>query len=340
MKQQTIKDIARICNASVSTVSRVLNNHQDVSDAMRKRILDVIEQCGYIPNNSARNLVCTSSDTIALVVRGVSNPFFTRIIKGVEQEIYRRGYSMALHQINADDDELKTAVMLATERKLLGILFLGGRFNYTPEDTARLDIPYVCCTYTNTFGSLDPASYSSIAVDDKKEAHDAVMRLYACGHRRIAALVARENDKSISELRFAGYKQALEECGLPLVPSLVECTGSFDMPAAYEGMRRLIARDNTFTAVFTIADAMAIAAVKALTDSGCRVPEDRSVIAIDGLELSQYTIPTLTTLEQPADTIASQSAGLLIDIIEGKGQNRHVVLGTNLREGGSVMPIN
>lgn len=98
MKQQTIKDIARICNVSISTVSRVLNNHQDVSDAMRKRILDVIAQCGYIPNNSARNLVCTSSDTIALVVRGVSNPFFTRIIKGVGQAIYRRGYSMALRR--------------------------------------------------------------------------------------------------------------------------------------------------------------------------------------------------------------------------------------------------
>lgn len=229
--------------------------------------------------------------------------------------------------------------MLATERKLLGILFLGGRFNYKPDDMARLGIPYVCCTYTNTFGSLDPASYSSIAIDDKKEAHDAVMRLYACGHRRIAALIASENDQSISELRFAGYKQALAECGLPLVPSLVECTGSFDMPAAYEGMKRLIARNNTFTAVFIISDAMAIASVKALTDSGCRVPEDRSVIAIDGLELSKYTIPTLTTLEQPADTIVRQSAGLLIDIMEGKAQNRHVVLGTNLREGGSVMPI-
>ena len=281
----TIKDIARMCGVSVSTVSRVLNGHQDVSDEMRSRILAVIEQSGFIPNNSARNLVCSSTDTIALVVRGVSNPFFTRIIKGLEQEIYRRGYSVALHQINSDEDELKTACVLATERKLLGIVLLGGRFNYTHDDISRLNVPFVCCTYTNTFGSLDSAAYSSVAVDDKKEASNAVRYLCSRGHRKIAALVAREADTSISELRFAGYKQALSEYGLPFDPALVECTGSFDMGDAYAAMKRLMER-TSFTAVFTIADAMAIAAIKALTDKGLRVPEDCSVIAIDGLELS------------------------------------------------------
>ncbi len=336
MKQQTIKDIARLCDVSVSTVSRVLNNHQDVSDEMRKRVMEVIQQNGYIPNNSARNLVRTSSDTIALVVRGASNPFFARVIKGVEQEIYRRGYSMILHQIGSDDDEIKTAAMIAKEKRLLGILFLGGRFNYSSEETDLLSIPFVCCTYTNTFGSLDSKSYSSVAIDDKKEAYDAVKRLYRSGHRRIAALVARTNDKSISELRFSGYMQALEECGLSLDMSLVMKTDSFNMPDAYEGMKRLIESKKDFTAVFTIADAMAIAAIKALADQGRRVPEDCSIISIDGIELSNYTIPTLTTLEQPADVIAKESACLLIDLIEGNGENRHVVLGTSLRQGNSL----
>jgi len=339
LKQQTIKDIARLCNVSVSTVSRVLNDHQDVSDDMRKRVMEVIKQNGYIPNNSARNLVLTSSDTIALVVRGVSNPFFARIIKGVEQEIYHRGYSMILHQIGSDDDEIKTAAMIAKEKRLRGILFLGGRFNYSPKETELLNIPYVCCTYTNTFGSLDPQSYSSVAIDDKKEARDAVKSLIKSGHTRIAALVAKTNDKSISELRFSGYMQALEECGLPLDMSLVMCTDSFNMPDAYEGMKRLIQSGQNFTAVFTIADAMAIAAIKALADHGWRVPEDCSVISIDGLELSNYTIPTLTTLEQPADVIAKESTDILIDLVEGNGGNRHVVLGTSLRQGNSLSKL-
>ncbi len=339
MKQNTIKDIARMCNVSVSTVSRVLNNHQDVSDSVRKHILEVIEQSGYIPNNSARNLVCTSSDTIALVVRGVSNPFFTRVIKGVEQEIHRRGYSVALHQISSCDDEIKTACSLATERKLLGILLLGGRFNYSPQDTTRLNVPFVCCSYTNTFGTLDTASYSSVAVDDKKEAYNAVKYLAACGHKRIAALIEQESDTSISELRFSGYKQALLDCGLTYDEALVECTGSFNMEDSYHGMQRLLNKGVEFSAVFTIADAMAIAAIKAITDHGLSVPKDCSVIAIDGLELSKYTVPTLTTLEQPADEMAKESADILIDLIEEKGSNRHVVLTTTLREGGSVQNI-
>jgi DNA-binding LacI/PurR family transcriptional regulator len=339
MKQQTIKDIARLCGVSVSTVSRVLNNHPDVSDDVRRRVMDTIEEQSYIPNNSARNLVLTNTDTIALLVRGFSNPFFTRIIRGVEQEIYRRGYSMVLHQISSDDDEIVTAAMLAKEKRLCGILLLGGRFNYSPEETARLTIPYVCCTYTNTFGSLDPTSYSSVAINDKKEACGAVTRLIQSGHRRIAALVAETDDHSISELRFSGYRQALEESGIPLDMSLVKSIGGFNMDDAYEGMRELMESGNRFTAVFTIADAMAIAAIKALFDHGRRVPDDCSVISIDGLELSNYTIPTLTTLEQPVDTIAAESTDILIGLIEGRGGNRHVVLGTALRPGSSVKDI-
>jgi LacI family transcriptional regulator len=178
-----------------------------------------------------------------------------------------------------------------------------------------------------------------VAIDDKREAYDAVKRLYKSGHKRIAALVAQTNDKSISELRFSGYMQALEECGLPLDMSLVMCTDSFNMPDAYEGMKRLIQSAQDFTAVFTIADAMAIAAIKALADHGRRVPEDCSIISIDGLELSNYTIPTLTTLEQPTDVIAKESTDILIDLIEGKGDNRHVVLGTSLRQGNSISKI-
>ncbi len=339
MKQQTIKDIAKLCGVGVSTVSRVLNGHPDVSDSMRKRVMEVIEKQNYVPNNSARNLVLTNSDTIALVVRGVSNLFFTRIIKGIEQEIYNRGYSMVLHQISSDDDEIMTAALLAKEKRLRGILLLGGRFNYSPDEITKLNIPYVCCTYTNTFGSLDPRSYSSVAIDDKKEAYNAVMHLINCGHRRIAALVAQTDDKSISELRFSGYKQALEECNIPLDMSIVKSIGSFNMPDTYQAMKDLIESGNTYTAVFTIADAMAIAAIKALGDSGIKVPDDCSVISIDGLELSNYMIPTLTTFEQPADTIAKESTGILIDLIESKGQNRHIVLETTLRDGNSIKDL-
>lgn len=338
MKQLTIKDIARLCDSSVSTVSRVINGHRDVSDEMRVRVLDVIERYGYIPNNSARNLVKLSSDTIALVIRGVSNPFFTRVVKGVEREIRPRGYTMILHQIGSDEDEIKAAAALAREKRLCGILLLGGRFNYSPEETELLGVPFVCCTHTNTFGSLDPKAYSSVAIDDKKEAERAVRRLFEHGHRRIAALVAHRDDKSISELRFAGYVQALQTLGLPFDEALVMCAGSFDMPDAYAAAIRLIESDRSFSALFAISDAMAVAAIKALHDRGRRVPEDCSVISIDGIELSEYTVPALTTLEQPAGVIGRHSAQILAGLIES-GENRHVVLEAAMRPGESVCGV-
>ena len=154
MTHLTIKDIAKYSGTSVSTVSRVLNNHPDVSEKARAQVMQTIEQYGFVPNNSARNLVIRESDTIAVVVRGIANPFFTRIIKTIERAIYSAGYSMSLHQIDSCEDELMTAAMVEREKRLRGIIFLGGRFNYAPADVAMLRVPFVCCTYANTFGAL------------------------------------------------------------------------------------------------------------------------------------------------------------------------------------------
>ena len=121
MKQQiTIKDIAHMCNTSVSTVSRVLNGHPDVSEGLRRRVLETVAQNSYVPNNSARNLAKTRSDAIALILRGAENPFFNRLIKTATPAIYRRNYSCVLHQIPSDGDEIRAAAALARERRLQG----------------------------------------------------------------------------------------------------------------------------------------------------------------------------------------------------------------------------
>ena len=160
------------------------------------------------------------------------------------------------------------------------------------------------------------------------------------GHRRIAILADNEFDKSISELRFQGYKDALESHGIPFDPSLVACTGTFsDMGAIYRATSDLIRRDSSFTAIFAIADLMAIAAIKALSDHGRRVPEDCSVVAIDGLELSEYTLPTLTTLVQPVEDMGLACSKTIIELIEKRGENRQFTFNTVLRPGGSVRRI-
>lgn len=332
----TIKDVAEYSGVSVSTVSRVLNEHPDVSDAVRRRVLDAVHELHYVPNNSARDLVRPQSDALGVIVRGAMNPFYTPVLRSMEKAAEGAGYALAIHPIRSDDDELRAAAALTRSKRLKGIVLLGGCYDYTPTQVVALGVPFVSCTFSNGFGTLDPASYSSVSIDDRAEACRAVQLLLARGHRRIAVLLDRVNDHSVSELRYRGYCDALAEAGVPVNEALTAETFDFSMEAAYNRMRRLIDSGAEFTALFAIADTMAMAAMKALHDAGRRVPEDCAVIAIDGLEMTQYTIPTLTTLIQPKEVFGAQAVELLTDILERGGANRHIRLETTLRPGGTL----
>lgn len=335
----TIKDVAKYCGVSVSTVSRVLNDHPDVSAAVREKVLAAVSELHYVPNNSARDLVKTQADTIGVVVRGAENPFFTGLIRSIEKALEEAGYTMALHQITAGEDEITAGAGLAISKKLSGLIFLGGSFDYTHGRIASIGVPFVCCTYTNSFGTLHRSTFSSVSINDEEEARKAVQYLIDRGHRKIAVLLDSVEDHSISELRYSGYRKALLEAGIEPDPDLVQETVLYEMSAAYSGMQRLIGRRKDFTAVFAIADSFGIAAVRALHDAGRKVPDDCSVIAIDGIEMSKYTVPSLTTLVQPSEEMGSEAVRALTDVIEGKGETVHLYLSTSLREGESVRSL-
>ena len=332
----TIKDIAKLAGVSVSTVSRVLNERPDVSAENRQRVLSVIQEHNYIPNNSARNLVKTTSDSIGLIVKGISNPFYTNIIHAIEAQINARGCNMVMQHISTQENELTVGAMMERDKRLQGIVFLGGRSNYTTAEIAPLNVPFVCCSYTNQYGDLLRSDYSSVSIADAEESYRAVMELYRAGHRRIAALISSPDDKSISQLRYQGYVDALKQCGIPVDEELVICSGDFDIEAGYRAMAKRLRKGLDFTAVFSISDIMAIGAMRALREAGYSVPADCSVIAIDGLEISDYIQPQLSTLCQPMTELGKHSVDILLDIIQGVGQHRQETLPTVFRTGESV----
>jgi transcriptional regulator with XRE-family HTH domain len=129
----TIKDIARLSGVSVSTVSRVLNDHPDVSEEAKEKVLAVVQEYNYIPNTSARELGKTSSDNIGVVVRGLSNPFYTKISTEIGSGIEKAGYTMVMQQIAAGEDEIMTAAKMERDKKLQGLIFLGGNLDYTKK---------------------------------------------------------------------------------------------------------------------------------------------------------------------------------------------------------------
>ena len=335
----TIKDIAKLCNVSVSTVSRVLNDRPDVSEDVRRKVLSAIKDSNYIPNNSARDLVRTKSDAIGLVVRGVSNPFYTDIIRAIESTITQAGFTMVMQQISSDEDELKRAAVMEREKRLRGLVLLGGRFDYSAADLALLNVPFVCCSFGNHYGTLERVDYSSVSIADMETAYQATRYLLDNGHRRIAALITCPDDHSISQLRYEGYTKALAEAGIPLDESLVICTGTFNIQDSYTAMNRVLDSGADFSAVFAISDNMAIGAMRALREHGRTVPDGCSVIAIDGIEVSDYIDPPLTTLCQPMEEMGRRSIQILLDMIEGRSGNCHEVLPTVLRPGGSVKTL-
>lgn len=336
----TIKDIAERCGVSVSTVSRVLNNHRDVSESVRTKVLQAAREAHYVPNSSARDLVKSRSDAIGLVVRGVGNPFFTEVIHTIERAIDTAGYSMVLHQIGSDDDELMAGATLARSKKLRGLIFLGGKGDYRQSDIAILEVPFVCCTYIIGFSDLSREHYSSVAIDDRMEAYRAVRLLLEGGHRKIGILLNDRSDHSIGQLRYMGYCQALEEAGIALDESFLEQTGSFSLCDAYDATCRLVSRRKDLTAIFTISDTMGMAAIKALHDMGRAVPEDCSVISIDGMDMTNYILPPLTTMAQPQEELGTTAVQTVVDMIERRSGNRHVLLPAQTRMGGSVRVLN
>ena len=330
MAEITIKDIARECGVGVSTVSRALNNHPDINPETRDKIMQVIKQNGFVPNNSARNLKRVDAKSVAVLVKGITNPFFTDMIRVIEEEIEDHGFTMVMHHVESREDEVDVALELVKEKRLQGILFLGGDFAHSEEKLSLLNVPYVFSTAGTQPENLSDKIYSSISVDDRAESRKVIDYLLDIGHRRIAIITAKSEDQSVGKLRLDGYREALEKRGVPFDEKLVwslhegEEFEQFSMENGYIVTKELIASGAKFTAIFAISDMLAIGACRALRESGIEVPKDVSVAGYDGIALGDFYNPRLTTLKQPIEDIAKATINLLFGILAGKKEHQHL----------------
>lgn len=338
----TIKDVARLCGVGVSTVSRAINNHPDINEATKQQILQVIKENHYIPNNSARNLKRSASKTIAVLIKGIDNPFFSGMIKIFEEEIQKKKYSFILHRVDEGEDEVDVAIELVKEKKLKGIIFLGGYFSHSQEKLEQLEVPFVLSTIAIT-DKMEAENFSSVSVDDIAESYKMVDYLCGLGHKRIGILAATPYDESIGKLRLEGYKKALEDHGI--TPKEEWCFYSqediecYTMANGYELMKKLMHSEDKITAVFAVSDSIAIGACKAVYDAGLSVPEDYSVAGFDGLDIAHYYNPTITTIRQPVEEMAHATIKILFDIIRNKTQNQQRIFQAQLVEGQSTKKI-
>lgn len=329
MTEITIKDVAKRCGVGVSTVSRAINNHPDINPATKQMIMDVIQQSGYIPNNSARNLKRADAKSIAVLIKGITNPFFSKMIKIIEEETQKKKYSMELRHVESFEDEVDVALELVKEKRLRGIIFLGGYFSHAEDKLQKLGVPFVFGTVGAAPENINKTLYSNVAVDDLKESRKVTEYLLELGHKNIAILTMDEGDISIGKLRLEGYKESLRAAGLPIKENLIrkieDSADPYTMENGYKTTKKLLESKEPFTAIYATADSLAIGAMRALLDAGLKVPEDVSVVGYDGIELGDYIAPRLTTLRQPVEEMARETIQILFHIISGKEEHKHVV---------------
>lgn len=336
----TIKDIARICNVGISTVSRAINNDYGINENTRARILAVAREFHYVPNNSARNLKLVDSNTIALLVKGVKNPFFQGMYDIFERSLSAKGYQFIMNAVLETQDEGQIAMELVTEKRLKGVIFLGGT-NTRENRLDRLGVPYVFCSSALT-PSENP-EYCAVAIDDEKESKKVVEYLISKGHKKIAIIAGKKSDRTIGHFRLNGYRRALTEHGIEIDESLIsymkEELQEYSEESGYLAMQELLRSGADFTAVFVISDRTAFGAYKAIYDAGKQIPKDYSVVGFDGVEYTRYMQPALTTVEQPVETLVRSSIELLMEQINGVTEKHFKIYEAALKERESVRSI-
>ena len=342
MANLTIKDIAKICGVGISTVSRAINDDPGINQNTRKRILKVIKEYNYVPNNSARNLKMTESNTIALLIKGIYNQLFQGMLKIFEEELKKHEYTFLLQAVGEDQDDVSVAVQLAKEKRLKGLIFLGGQMDYLDTRLEEIGVPYVLCTVAVNM-TAPKRKCSSVSIDDEKESYRAVDYLCKKGHKKIAMISGKSSDQAVGGLRLKGYREALADNGIKVNENLVrymkDDIPEYSVANGYEVTKELLQSKEEFTALYAISDLTAFGAYKAISEAGKKIPDDYSVLGFDGIEMSKYFQPSLSTMKQPCEQMVKSSIELLMDIINGKDEKKQLIFQAELLERDSVKEI-
>ncbi|MBA3787549.1 MAG: LacI family DNA-binding transcriptional regulator [Actinobacteria bacterium] len=307
----TIYDVARLAGVSTATVSRALNGTGQIAPATSAAIDAAVKQLGYRPNSVARSLVTKSTQTIALLLPDIANPFYAALVSGIQQRALEAGSTMLLCTTEGDAEREEQYLSLLRAKQVDGVLVDG--LVLPPEriaDFVREGLPIVCLDR-----DIDSTFVPLVQVDNRLGAKLATQHLLSLGHTRIAH-VAGAPGLRISAERVEGYRDALVAAAVEHDPALVTA-GSFTEEGGYEAMRPLLAA-STLTAVFAANDLSALGVMHAIAESGRRVPDDISVVGFDDLRLAAHTTPPLTTIRQPAFEIARRATQLLLDLAAGR----------------------
>jgi LacI family transcriptional regulator len=306
---RNIRDIAKSAGVSVTTVSKVINNQPSVSLTTKERVLKVIRDEQFIPNHTARGLVRGRSNTLGMfLTTGLSHPFFSNVMVGLEDALKKTGYDL-LYLAQVDWNSEYSLVRHCKSRNVEGVLIFGfQRHDFDFDEMIQSEIPTL-------FIDMDLIGRRAgfVTSDNTESIKIAVRYLHELKHRKIA-FVAGQLDSYVGKLRFEGYRQAIQDLGLPYLSEYISM-GDFTKESGYLAMKSFLQLNEPPTAVVCSSDMSAVGVIHAAKEAGLTVPQELSVIGFDDIEMSKHTQPPLTTIRQDFLAIGTQSIVQLSNMI-------------------------
>ena len=310
----TIREVAESAGVSYATVSHVINNTRWVSQETRERVLAAMAALNYRPNALARSLRQGKTNTLGLVLPDSANPFFAEISRSIEDEAFKKGYSVFLCNTELDTQRELFYVDVLSKKQVDGIIFVAAGDQADSLDfLIRRNMPVVMIDR-----NLPNVEVDAVLSDNQLGGYLATRHLLELGHKRIACIAGPSSITPSAE-RIIGYRRALEEAGLSYNESLI-LRGDYHAQSGLDITHSILKMNPRPTAIFALNDLMALGALRAAAEAGCSVPEDLAVVGYDDLELAHFTNPPLTTIAQPKKEIGAQAVNLLVDRMSHKSR--------------------
>ncbi|MCB5359900.1 DNA-binding transcriptional regulator CytR [Vibrio lentus] len=307
----TMKDVAQLAGVSTATVSRALMNPEKVSVSTRKRVETAVLEAGYSPNTLARNLRRNESKTIITIVPDICDPYFSEIIRGIEDAAVENDYLVLLGDSGQQKKRESSFVNLVFTKQADGMLLLGTDHPFDVSKPEQKNLPpmVMACEFAPEL------ELPTVHIDNLTSAFEAVNYLAQLGHKRIAQ-ISGPTTATLCKFRQQGYQQALRRAGVSMNPAY-STVGDFTFEAGAQAVRQLLALPEQPTAIFCHNDAMAIGAIQEAKKLGLRVPQDLSIVGFDDIQFAQYCDPPLTTISQPRYEIGRQAMLMMLDLLKG-----------------------
>ena len=329
----TIEAVAAAAGVSTATVSRALNRPDSVREALRKRVEAAVATLGYVPNAGARSMMLRRSGTIGAVFPTVDNAIFAKAIDALQRRLSEADQQLLIATCDYDPEaEMRQAVnLVARGADALALCGVGQR----PELLEFLHQRGLPCVHVMSLS--DDPQVTSVGFDNAAAMKQATRYLLDLGHRHVAMLAGITRDNDRASARVAGVRSALKQAKLTL-PAERMVERRYEIAAAREGFRELMAVDPRPTAILCGNDVLAFGALLEAQRMGIDVPKQLSIIGFDDLELANQLQPALTTVRVPADTMWRVAADRLLAALRGEPAARRTEIEVSLVVRGSTAP--